>query len=65
MTARALSGYHQIIHEATGVTDVADLEQIEDVMRHDIFHSTLDWQTRGQLHNAARLAQQVLEATHG
>lgn len=65
MSAPALSIYHQIIHEATGVTNLPDLEQIENVMRHDIFHSTLDWQTRGQLHNAARLAQQVLEATHG
>lgn len=34
--------------------------QIEDIMRHTIFHSTLDWQTRDQLRVASQEAQEVL-----
>jgi hypothetical protein len=41
-----MTGYAALIAEATGVTDPADLREIEDVMRHDVFHSTLDWQSR-------------------
>ena len=37
-----LRGYAKTISEATGVTDAEDLAEIEDVMRHEIFHSTLD-----------------------
>lgn len=56
-----MSHYHAVITEATGVTDVADLYEIEDVMRHDIFHSTLDWQTRAQLRKGARDAWEVVQ----
>jgi hypothetical protein len=56
-----MRGYHLIIHEATGVTDVADLDEIEDTMRHAVFHSTLDWQTREQLHQGAREAWEVVQ----
>lgn len=49
-------GYAATIHAATGVTDAEDLADIEDSMRHDIFHSTLDWQTRDQLIAGAREA---------
>ena len=59
MTAQ-LKGYHRIISEATGRTNISDLDKIEDCMRNDIFRSTLDWQTRGQLIEAARLAETVL-----
>lgn len=37
-----------------------DVREIEDVMRHTIFHSTLDWQTRKQLQAAARRAWQTI-----
>lgn len=57
-----MSCYHRTITEATGISDPATLEEIEDCMRHDIFHSTLDWQTRDQLKDAARLAVEVLSA---
>lgn len=56
-----LRGYHVVINEATGVTNVDDLEEIEDVMRHSIFHSTLDWQTRDQLKKAAREGWEVVK----
>jgi hypothetical protein len=39
------------------------LEEIEDCMRHTIFHSTLDWQTREQFDQGARDAVEVLIET--
>ena len=50
-----MSNYRELIKRATGCTDT-EAAQIEDVMRHDIFHSTLDWQTREELEEAARAA---------
>ncbi len=35
-------------------------DAIEDTMRHVVFHSTLDWQTRDQLHEGARQAFAIL-----
>ncbi|PKO77990.1 MAG: hypothetical protein CVU21_05485 [Betaproteobacteria bacterium HGW-Betaproteobacteria-15] len=55
-----LSGYQELIREATGVLDLEHLERIEDIMRNVIFHSTLDWQSRAQLEKAAREAMQIL-----
>lgn len=52
--------YWAIISEATGETNPTRLSKIEEVMRGDIFHSTLDWQTRTQLKNAARKAVQMI-----
>ncbi|SKB62909.1 hypothetical protein [Sphingopyxis flava] len=57
------SQYTQTISEATGVADPELLAEIEDVMRHVIFHSTLDWQTREQLSQAAREALEVIKCT--
>lgn len=49
--------YRKLIAEAVGNdVDPATIERIEDTMRNDIFHSTLDWQTREQLIAAARQA---------
>jgi outer membrane receptor for ferrienterochelin and colicin len=56
-----MHGYRQIIHEATGITRADDLEEIEDVMRQHIFHSTLDWQTREQLSAAAIEAWGIIQ----
>lgn len=53
-------GYHTAISEATGERDKQKLEAIEDCMRNDIFHSTLDWQTREQFDAGAREAVQLL-----
>lgn len=58
---KKLMGYQEIISTATGVTDVKRIEAIEDCMRHIIFHSTLDWQTREQLAQGARDAKEVLD----
>lgn len=51
--------YHKIISHATGAT-ASDLPKIEIIMREEIFHSTLDWQTREQLSKAARDAFRML-----
>jgi hypothetical protein len=50
-----LSIYQRIIVEATGCTE-GEARGAEEIMRHDIFHSTLDWQSRPLLEKAARLA---------
>jgi hypothetical protein len=56
---RPISVYRQIIAEAVpGLTD-NDYHVIEEIMRHDIFHSTLDWQTKAELQKAATLARTV------
>ena len=56
-----LRGYAKTISEATGVTDADDLAEIEDCMRNEIFHSTLDWQTKAQLMRGAREAWEVVQ----
>jgi hypothetical protein len=56
-----MSGYTDIIREAfQSPLTKAQADEIEDVMRHTIFHSTLDWQTREELHEAAREAAKLL-----
>jgi hypothetical protein len=55
-----MSRYRELIIEATGCT-AKQAAQIEDVMRNVIFHSTLDWQTRDELQDAARLAFEVIK----
>lgn len=53
--------YAQTITAATGVTDPADVAEIEDSMRNDIFHSTLDWQTKAVLMKGAREAWALIQ----
>lgn len=55
-------GYAKIINEATGETDAGRIAHIEECMRFDIFHSTLDWQTAEQLKSAARAAQRIVNS---
>lgn len=47
------TGYADQISKATGVTDVKDVQEIEDYMRDIYFHSTLDWLTAEQLNKGA------------
>lgn len=54
-----MSAYKAVIVGATGAND-KDAALIEDIMRQDIFHSTLDWQTKAQLVKAAKTAKKVL-----
>ena len=54
-----MSSYRGMILEDTGCT-ADDAWLIEHIMREDIFHSTLDWQSRGELCHAARSAAKML-----
>ncbi len=54
-----MSIYRETIKRATGCADT-EAAQIEDVMRNVIFHSTLDWQPREELEEAARMAVEVI-----
>ena len=60
MNARR-SLYQGLIIEATGVNE-KDAGLIEEIMREDIFHSTLDWQSRAQFVRGAREAVELLKA---
>ena len=55
--------YHQIITEATGETNPQRLAEIEESMRQDVFHSTLDWQAKDHLRWGAMEAVKILAAT--
>ena len=57
-----MSYYSRFITEATGVKDAAQLALIEESMREDIFHSTLDWQSAEQLREGAKAAVFLLES---
>ncbi len=52
--------YQDLIIKATGV-NVKDAGYVEDIMREDIFHSTLDWQSRTQFVRGAREAVEMLK----
>lgn len=57
-----MNATHQLIKEATGVSDTGMLDEIEDTMRNCVFHSTLDWQTREQFIEGARIAYDAIQA---
>lgn len=54
-----MPSYRAMILEDTACT-TDDAGLIEHIMREDIFHSTLDWQTRGELRRAACRAAKML-----
>ena len=60
LTAHVESRYiSDLIQKATQVPH-QDIAMIENIMRSDIFHSTLDWQSRDQLVDGARAAHSLL-----
>ena len=59
MSAPRLNPIHRLIQRTTGAP-ARDLALIENIIRDDIFHSTLDWQTHEQLADAARQAFDLL-----
>lgn len=56
-----LRGYAVLIAKATGITNADDLVDIEDSMRNDIFHSTLDWQPPAVFAKGARDAWEIVQ----
>ena len=59
-TSPSVTPLRQLIHQATGAP-ADELAMIEHIMRDDIFHSTLDWQTAEQLRVAAREAFELFQ----
>lgn len=55
-----MSQYEKMIIRDAGCNP-KDAGMIEHIMREDIFHSTLDWQTRAQFRRAARKAAKMLK----
>lgn len=53
------SPYASLIAQSTGARGT-DLPKVENIMREEILHSTLDWQTKAQLAEAATQAYQML-----
>lgn len=53
------TGYQPMIMQATGCA-AADAAMVEDIMRNEVFHSTLDWQTRSEFRSVARKADRIL-----
>lgn len=51
-----MSAYATAIREAIPPLTDEVVAEIEDIMRHSIFHSTLDWQERKLLDRGAREA---------
>jgi hypothetical protein len=51
-----------LIQTATGCSR-EEVAEVENIMRHVIFHSTLDWQSRAQLVRAAKQAYAVMKET--
>lgn len=63
MKTTALPGYAQQIQDATGAS-VEILPILERIMREEIFHSTLDWQTARQFNAAAHKAHKMYREAH-
>jgi hypothetical protein len=59
---RQMSHYSKFITEATGEKNPLRLIAIEESMRNDVFHSTLDWQSAHQLRQGAIQAVAILAA---
>jgi hypothetical protein len=55
-----MSAYEDAIIENTRCNR-GDAAMIEDIMRNEVFHSTLDWQTPAQFRKGARKAARMLE----
>lgn len=54
--------YARSISKATGVTDPEVLRELEEIMRNEVFHSTLDWQTTSQFNKGAKEAKKIYDA---
>lgn len=54
-----MSFYTTKIAEMTGCTE-QEAAEAEEVMRRDLFHSTLDWQPAALFDKAARLAVKIV-----
>jgi hypothetical protein len=56
--------YRELIAQVTGESDPGVLATIEDFMRHDVVHSSLDWLDQRAFNGAARSAYQLWVTAH-
>lgn len=61
MKSQIPDSYPAMIQQATGVADEL-LPVLERIMREDVFHSTLDWQTRSEFNRGAKKALALYQA---
>ena len=61
MSAQHIGPYKRDIMDHLGCS-AEDAAMVEDIMRNEVFHSTLDWQSAAQLQRGAREAWAILEA---
>jgi len=62
MQRQTRSAYADLIATATGASDDL-LPILEKIMREEVFHSTLDWQSASQFRKGARQALAIYEKT--
>ena len=55
--------YEEIIMQGCGCT-ADEVAEVEDILRQDVFHSTLDWQTKAQLKRGAKKAYAIYKDLH-
>lgn len=60
MAKRRLSAYQQSIVSDTGC-NASEAYLVEEIMRCDVLHSTLDWLTPEEFRDAAILAYEVFQ----
>lgn len=60
MQRQTRSAYADLIAAATGAADEL-LPILENIMREEVFHSTLDWQSASQFRKGARQALAIYE----
>lgn len=56
--------YRDMIAETLGGLTNKAYEDIEDIMRNDVFHSTLDWQTPEQFAEGAKRAYEIYQVLY-
>jgi hypothetical protein len=60
MQSTFLSSYQEMIQEFTNAA-IDELPILENIMRNEVFHSTLDWQTRAQFRTGAKKALKLFQ----
>ncbi len=63
MQRQKLSPYSHLIADATGAPEHL-LPLLENLMRDEVFHSTLDWQSAAKLADGARQAYDLYRRAH-
>jgi len=61
MPEQHIGPYQRDIVDQLGCS-AADAAMIENIMRNEVFHSTLDWQSESELQRGTRKAWAILEA---